>query len=158
MGLYGQWKSAGITLKNLASNIKPKAEQQLRDDAEFIKEKIVGHIDNQDLGWKPLSSITIRIKKNDKIYVDTGALRSNINVRGIKSSVNKSTIFIGANSYTTHSPSGLKMSQLMNMLEYGTRYTPPRPLIRPTWNEVKPLIQSRWKKTFVEELKKVVVK
>lgn len=158
MGLYGQWKSAGITLRNLSQNIKPKAEKQLKEDAEFIQEKLIGHIDNQDLPWSSLSPITVRIKKSSKIYIDTGTLKDNIKVRGIKSSVNKSTIFIGANSYTTHGPSGMRMSQLMNILEYGSKYTPPRPLIRPTWNEVKPLIESRWKKTFVEELKKEIVR
>ncbi len=158
MGLYGQWKSAGITLRNLSTKIGAKAEKQLRSDAEFIKEKIVGHIDKQDLNWSPLSPITVRIKKSSKIYIDTGALKSSITVRGIKSSVNKSTIFIGANSYTVHEPSGMRMSQLMNMLEYGTKYSPPRPLIRPTWNEIRPLIESRWKKTFVEDLKREVVK
>ena len=88
MGLYGQWKSAGITLRNLSQNIKPKAEKQLKEDAEFIQEKLIGHIDNQDLPWFSLSPITVRIKKSSKIYIDTGTLKDNIKVRGIKSSVN----------------------------------------------------------------------
>ena len=158
MGLYGQWKSAGVTLRNLSQNISRDADKQLREDAEYVKDKIVGHIDSQDLPWASLSPITVRIKKSAKIYVDTGTLRDSITVRGIKSGVRRSTVFIGANSYTVHSPSGMRMSQLMNILEYGTRYAPPRPLIRPTWEEVRPEIENRWTKGFVERLKNGVVR
>ena len=156
-GLTGSWREAGITLQNLAKNINKSAEKELKESGELVKDIIVKHIDNQDLGWKPLSPITVRIKGSDTIYVDTGLLRSNITVRGVKSKVNKSTIFIGGNPWTRHL-SGLKMSELMNFMEYGTKYMPPRPLIRPSFNEAKPLVINKFTRGVVGDIRKAVIK
>ena len=54
------------------------------------------------------------------------------------------TFFIGANAWTT-TPSGEKFSDLMIWLEYGTDKIPPRPLVRPTWEEIEPIIKEHWK-------------
>ena len=39
----------------------------------------------------------------------------------------------------------LKFSDLMIWLEYGTDKIPPRPLIRPTWEEIEPILKEHWK-------------
>ena len=140
--LTGGWRDCGVTLQSLGNKINKGMKEQLNKSAELVKETLVGHIDDQDLGWTPLSPITVRIKHSSKIYIDTGELKSSLVVRGITSKVNGSTIFIGANPWTTHKDSGMKISDLMLILEYGNAYIPPRPLIRPTWEEVKPKIES----------------
>lgn len=145
MPLTGQWRECGITLQSLSNNVSKKMNEAIKEQGEMIKEVMVGHIDNQDLGWTPLSSDTIRIKGTDIIYVESGELKSELLVRGIKSSVNQSTVFVGANPWTSHKGSGMKSSDLLAKLEYGTSKMPPRPLIRPTWEEVKPIVEKNLK-------------
>ena len=82
----------------------------------------------QDLSWTPLSEHTIELKGGDStIYVETGQLRSGLSVRRIKSSSTGSTIFVGASPWKRHN-GGMKLSDLLIWLEYGTDKMPPRPL------------------------------
>lgn len=136
---YGEWTRAGIALKFLSTEIAKRSEKQLMEDAKEIKDKLVGHIDSQDLGWKALSEDTIRQKGNSKIYVESGYLRDNLDVRRVKGD----TVFIGASFGKKH-PSGVQFSDLMNFHEYGTSSIPARPLIRPTWEEVEPQVRKNW--------------
>ena len=61
----------------------------------------------------------------------------------MKSPKNGITYFIGADAWTTH-PSGVKFSDLMIYLEYGTANMPARPLIRPTFDELQDTIKKHW--------------
>lgn len=152
--MTGDWNKAGLYLRNLAVKLKPAFEAQLYEDGEFVLEKMRGHIDNQDLSWTPLSERTVELKGGDTtIYVETGQLRDGLTVRRIKSSVKGSTIFIGASPWKRHK-GGMKMSDLMIWLEYGTDKIPPRPLVEPTIEEVRDLLKEHWKelmKELVEE-------
>lgn len=143
---YGDWSKAGAVLRLLSSGkILPTYTAQLRDDGELLLERLVGHIDSQDLNWTPLSEMTIKLKNgSDIIYVETGFLRDNLKVRKVKAPSNGVSYFIGADAWTTH-PSGLKFSDLMIYLEYGTASTPARPLIRPTFEELENIIKDHWK-------------
>ena len=40
------------------------------------------------------------------------------------------------------------MSELMIWIEYGTDRMPPRPLVRPTFEEVKDMLQKSWEELF----------
>jgi HK97 gp10 family phage protein len=147
--LYGDWKRAGIVLKNLATRIYPVAQARLYKDGEIILEKLKGHIENQDLNWTPLSNNTVKLKNgDDTILVQTGWLKENLSVRRLKSSSKGSTIFVGASPWKTH-PSGVKFSDLMLWIEYGTENMPPRPLMRPTFEEVKAEIEKNWKNVII---------
>jgi len=151
--LYGDWKRAGVVLKNLATKIAPIAQARLYEDGEMVLEKMKGHIDAQDLNWRPLADSTIAMKNgDDTIYVQTGWLKENLSVRRLKSSVKGSTIFIGASPWKTH-PSGVKFSDLMIYLEFGTVNMPPRPLIRPTFEEVKKEIRKEWSEVIVKAMR-----
>lgn len=144
---FGDWTKAGIILQSLSSGkIVPAMSAQLKDDGDIILEKIVGHIDSQDLNWTPLAEPTIALKSGDEtIYVETGFLKSNLKVRKVKAPKNGVTYFIGADAWTKHSPSGLKFSDLMIYLEYGTANIPARPLIRPTFEELEAILKKHWK-------------
>lgn len=143
---YGDWARAGIVLRGLSKNITPAFRAQLREDGELCLKTLQGHIDSQDLGWTPLSPHTITLKGGDStIYVETGYLRSNLKVRAVSAPANGVSFFIGADAWTTHGPSGEKFSDLMIWLEYGTNKMPARPLIRPTWEELEPIIKEHWK-------------
>ena len=152
--LKGDWNRAGLYLRNLAVNLKPSFEAQLYEDGEFILKEVRQHIDRQDLVWTPLSPYTIELKGgDDTIYIEPGTLYNGMSVRRIKSSVKGSTIFVGASPWKKHAPSGKKLSDLMIWLEYGTDKIPPRPLIRPTYEDVQDIIQKHWKDLMKELVK-----
>lgn len=142
--LTGDWNKAGLYMKNLAVKLKPAFEAQLYEDGEFVLEVMKDHIDNQDLNWTPLAERTVELKGGDTtIYVETGQLKDGLVVRRIKSSTKGSTIFVGASPWKRHE-GGMKMSELMIWLEYGTDKIPPRPLVQPTIEEVKDLLKEHW--------------
>lgn len=151
--MTGDWNRAGLYMRNLAVKLKPAFEAQLWEDGQMVLEKMRGHIDSQDLSWTPLAERTVELKGgDDTIYVETGALKNGLTVRRIKSSSRGSTIFIGASPWKRHE-GGMKMSDLMIWLEYGTDKIPPRPLVRPTIEEVEDIIKSHWKELFQELVK-----
>lgn len=144
--LTGDWNKAGLFLQNLSVRIYPAFQAQLEEDGKLVLNKLQDHIDSQDLSWTPLAQRTIELKGGDStIYVDTGTLKNGLTVRRVKSSVKGSTIFIGASPWKKHSPSGQRLSDLMIWLEYGTDKIPPRPLIRPTIEEVEDIIKNNWR-------------
>ena len=141
---FGDWTKAGKVLQGLQVNLCPAFKAQLKEDGDLILSTIQGHIDKQDLGWVPLSSKTVEIKRgNSTIYVDTGYLRDNLEVRRVKSPKDGLTLFIGASAWK-RTPSGVKFSDLMIWLEYGTDKMPPRPLVQPTIEEVEDIIRKNW--------------
>ena len=151
--LSGDWNKAGVYLRNLAVRLKPAFEAQLWEDGQLVLETMRGHIDNQDLNWTPLAERTIELKGgDDTIYVETGQLKDGLIVRRVKSSVKGSTLFIGASPWKRHE-GGMKMSDLMIWLEYGTDKIPPRPLVQPTIDEVEDILRKNWK-DLMEELVK----
>ena len=145
MSKFGDWTRAGIVLQGLSVNLVPAFKAQLEEDGNLILKTLVDHIDAQDLPWTPLSERTIELKGGDStIYVETGFLRDNLQVRRVKSVANGMTLFIGASAWK-RTPEGVKLSDLMIWLEYGTDKVPPRPLIRPTWDEVEPILKDNWR-------------
>lgn len=152
MGVYvskfGDWTRAGVVLQGLSVKLFPAFVARMEEDGKFIVETIQGHIDAQDLPWTPLSARTIALKGHDTIYVESGFLRDNIKARKIRSSANGLTIFVGANAWTKHG--GKKLSDLMIWLEYGNGRVPARPLIRPTYEEVEPILRSQWESLLKE--------
>lgn len=153
MSKFGDWTRAGVVLQGLSVNLVPAFKAQIEEDGNLILKTLIDHIDAQDLPWTPLSERTIELKGGDStIYVESGYLKNNLQVRRVKSVANGFTLFIGASAWK-RTPEGVKLSDLMIWLEYGTDKIPPRPLIRPTWDEVEPIIKEHWReilKDFVE--------
>ena len=151
--LTGDWNRAGVFMRNLAVKLRPAFEAQLMEDGQFVLEKMIDHIDKQDLNWTPLAERTIELKGgDDTIYVETGQLKDGLTVRRIKSSAKGSTIFVGASPWKRHE-GGMKMSDLMIWLEYGTDKIPPRPLVQPTIEEVEDILKKHWKDLMKELIK-----
>lgn len=148
--LTGQWSQAIQKLKSMSKNIMPCSESGALESADLTKTIIQGHIDKQDLGWKPLSKRTIEVKGHGKVYVETGSLRNSITIKKIKSSSNQVKVFVGFEG-GSH-PSGLDMKTLMTYNEFGTVKSPARPLVRPSVEEAKPKIYRVVKQTLIEGL------
>ena len=142
---FGDWTRAGTILQGLSVSLCPAFKAQLQEDGELILKTLLSHIDKQDLNWTPLADRTVELKGGDTtIYVETGYLQENLQVRKIKAPKDGLTLFVGASAWKT-TPDGVKLSDLMIWLEYGTDKMPPRPLIRPTWEEVEPIIKKNWR-------------
>jgi hypothetical protein len=152
MSKFGDWAEAGVMLQALQTRLYPVCEAKLREDGELLLERMREHIIEQDLNFIPLSPTTVRLKDGDTdIFIDSGFLYDNIEVRKIKSAKNNVTMFVGASPWKQHpaptknNPSNsVKMSDLMIWLEFGTDNMPPRPLVRETWDEMESIIKANW--------------
>ena len=133
----GDWAKVRHIMGYKLPELVPYITEKIDEYGEIALEIIQGHIENQSLPWTPLSEETIRIKGHSKIYIETGVLSNGLEVKRIDNGKNE--LFIGFSNETTHE-SGLSYGQLMVMLEYGTIHAPPRPLIRPSFDEVKRII------------------
>ena len=145
---YGDWAKAGVVLRGLSNTKRVRGvfKDALDMNGEMIKDKLVKHIDAQDLNWVPLSPHTVALKGHDKIYIETGSLKKGLAVRTMRSPSNGYAVFIGASAWARN-VDGRKLSDVMTWLEYGTSKMPARPLIRPTWNEVKSKVKADMRKT-----------
>ena len=151
--MTGDWNRAGLHLQNLSVKLRPAFQAQFDEDGKFVLEKMQSHIDKQDLSWTPLAERTIELKGgDDTIMIETGQLRNGLSVRRIKSSVKGSTIFVGASPWKRHE-GGMKLSDLLIWLEYGTDKMPPRPLVEPTIEEVQKILTDHWKELFEDLVK-----
>lgn len=138
---FGDWTKAGTVLQSLAGRTNSVFVAQIEEDGELILKTMKDHIRSQDLGWASLSDSTVISKGGDTtIYVETGTLRDGLSVRRVRAVANGVTIFIGASPWKSHSPSGKSLNEIMMWMEYGTDKQPPRPLVRPTWEEMKPIV------------------
>jgi hypothetical protein len=138
----GQWAQAGKFLTGISAKLDPHFRALMDEAGNLFLERMAAHIDAQDLGWAPLADSTVALKSGDAtVYVETGFLRNNLKVRRVGSANANYSIFIGADAWATHAPSGEKFSDVMIWLEYGTDKMPPRPLIAPTWEEMRPEIE-----------------
>ena len=153
--LTGGWKDAGMALDWLPASLSQMAHARLYEDGQLIVDRLKEHIEKQDLDWQPLSKYTIEKKGGDsRAYIETGWLKENLDVRRVATKPNRKRIFVGASPWKIHEPSGMKFSDLMIALEYGTEDIPARPLVRPTWEEMKEEIFKGWQ----EELEKLISK
>lgn len=147
----GDWRIAERTLRRLGrrGTLVSAFKVTIDECGELIRERLIGHIDSEDLGWKPLSSRTIALKGNSKIYVESGTLKDNIKVERINSG--DYSIFIGSGG-TNEPRTGKSTKDVLVLMEYGTSKMPARPLVRPTWEELKPIIKDRMRNTITRLL------
>lgn len=116
---------------------------------EYTVEKIQGHIDDQDLSWTPLSDRTIELKAGDsRIYIQTGLLRDSFKVLKVELAGTDTKVYVGVDPSVT-TEDGTRVSDILMYMEYGTNKQVPRPLVQPTFEELKPLL----KKECMEQLR-----
>ena len=147
----GDWGKLMNTLNRLNTQLVPTAKARLYEDGTYALERLQGHIQNQDLAWDRLSEITVQLKQDERIYIETGELADSFGIfKGTDTSTGCS-YFISASSYKVHQPSGLKYTELLMYLEYGTIRQPARPLFSPTYDELKKQVRQSWK-NYLKEL------
>lgn len=146
----GDWEKMNSFFNKLSSDYLQDAfKDKLREDGDLLVEKIKGHIISQDLGWTPLAESTERKKGGSMIYVESGSLLNSIQAKEVQGNGDLS-IQVGAEG---GHPSGEDASQILEWLEYGTHKIPPRPLIRPTYEEMQSTLKSGWNELLASLLK-----
>lgn len=98
--------------------------------AEEIAEEAKSVIDTQAYSWVPLTARYLAQKIEEgldqRTLIATGFYRDNICAYTIRGKV-----YVGVEPGVIHEPSGLPLSVLARVHEYGTSTIPPRPLWRP---------------------------
>ena len=94
-------------------------QQGLREAAMLVEREAKLNITRGRPEWPPLKPETIKRKGSSKALIDTGTLRASI------------THKVHSN-YAEVGPFGVKYAVFQ---EYGTRYIPPRPFLRPALYE-----------------------
>lgn len=150
--LYGDWDKVLNKMHNLSKHLVPQAKAKMFEDGKIVVEMLQAHIDNQDLPWPSLAEVTLKQKQIQDIYYETGDLRDNFCVTPIRSDSNEAKYFIGVSPNKVHS-SGLKYTELLMYMEYGTMTQPARPIIAPTSKEVSDRFKKEWKQFFIEEIR-----
>lgn len=150
---YGDWNKLLSKMTYLSKNLIPQAKAKIYEDGKVVVEMLESHIDNQDLPWPSLSEVTLKQKQIKDIYIETGELRDNFCVTPIRSNGNDIKYFIGVSPNKVHKESGLKYTELLMYMEYGTMTQPSRPLIAPTSREVNKRFKDEWKKFLSDEVR-----
>lgn len=138
----GPWAQVGAWFHAVKLGLfMDRYEKDFQALAAAVRDKVQDHIRNQDLGWAPLSASTVARKGFAEIYVETFTF-----VESVKAQVSRGgrfSIHLKVAPTGGHGPSGLSMSVLASMLEFGTKKMPARPVWRPVMSEVRGMPEYR---------------
>ncbi|QQO97567.1 hypothetical protein Molly3_80 [Maribacter phage Molly_3] len=149
-------------LKKLANLNEEFVEENIKAFAEMFYNRLMLHIENQDLGWRPLSTDYLEWKRSEgkstKIWVKDGVLQKEIKLMRI---TDENLWFVGIDGTATYPDSDIPVSMIAAVMEYGSpsKGIPARPLFRPSRQEVikeiKVIIE-RNNQRFLAKLKKEI--
>lgn len=145
--LTGNWKGVIKLTNNLDKDLMANSKDYLKDESKQIQDAIKNVINNQTQNWTPLKSDTVKKKGSSKMLIETGQLVDSITV------IPQSDLEYIIAPEGNHS-SGLSNSQLAIYHEYGTEKVPPRPFIRPVFEENAPQVVSEMKEIVRETINK----
>lgn len=134
----GDWSAVESIMSRWGHNVIPEMQREMEESGELIVERLKAHIAAQDLGWAPLAPSTVA-KTGSQIYVDSGALSNSFESKPI-SGFGDITIKIGPEG---GHPSGYSAQTIMQWMEFGNSKQPARPLMRPTWDEMRPVVLAK---------------
>lgn len=136
--LYGEWDKTIRTIQKVGPAVKIAGLYAQMKVASILKKKVVGHLVNQDLGWKSLSDKYLhqkaRVAADTRILMAYNQYYQNIEVWH-KS--NEHTVFVGVKKgkYTysvwDNKRSRIDIASIAYIHEFARGKTIPR---RPLWN------------------------
>lgn len=144
--LYGDWSKVKVFTKRFPKSLHQQMEESETREASDIQKEIRDGILGQKFGHTPLKPETIERKGSSETLVDTGALANSFEV--VPMGEGKAIVPVG------QSDSGLSMSELMTIHEYGTQKIPARPVVRPTYDKVTEEVQKDVSKDVEKEIAK----
>lgn len=121
--------------KNMLMGVAPDIRKAYLRSQSSIADKLLRivrrHLVNQDLSWEPLSLGTIDKKRHDLILIDTETYLNSID--RFQSGYN---IFVGVKKGIMEPKTGMEVSRIAALHEFGTELIPARPLWEPSINEL----------------------
>jgi hypothetical protein len=152
--LFGDWEKAGRWLTEKKSTFKTWGDEPLKECADLYYKNLINGIQNQKFKWKKLSTVYLQRKIANGypalILIATGSYIDGIKIHKATNSKNEHSMFVGADNEAIHEPSGLPMSYLGAIHEYGTRdgRIPARPHYRPAWEKTRNQARKIWLRSF----------
>jgi hypothetical protein len=134
-GVYGDWDKVGDSLFLLKSKMSLMVLEEVQKVALKFLDELKKHIDTQDLPFAPLSPITIKLKGDDRWWIESGDFKENLGW-SVKTGKSKFSVEVGALESV---PYNARQSDINNMyelavrLEYGWGKIPSRPLFATTF-------------------------
>lgn len=144
--LVGDWGKISLLVNNLPKDLIPQAEKLQNTEAYRVANDIKSSLLNQTLGHVDIKQTTKDQKGSSKILVETGELANSITVQNLG---DKMLISPQGSHH-----SGLSANELATIHEYGTETIPPRPFIRPTYEDNKDTVVDN----FEDLVKNVIAK
>lgn len=135
----------GKMLTQMQNNYKIIGNQIVDTNAELFYDELMSVIEEQN--FAPLSPEYAKRKGllglDTRILIATSEYMSNIQIRQVRGIQGKTARHVGVDSNTKHSDSGLTMSDLALIMEYGTSdgRIPARPHYSTAWNRVLPKVR-----------------
>lgn len=128
--LYGDWGKLKKFTKNFSKDLIPNAHNLTVTEGNRVASEIKESLLNQALPHTDIKQETKDKKNSSKILVETGTLANSIQAIPQGNEV----IIV---PYGDHPTGDLSASELAIIHEYGTDKIPPRPFIRPAYEENK---------------------
>ncbi len=155
--LEGDWDKIIKSLDGAGHMVMEGARLGLHQGALLLEKAIVGHLQNQDLGWQALNAAykawKERKKLSNQIGIATATMMNSITTVVMKDG---DEIFVGANRQKKRAD-GEDPVLIAEVFEYGSvkRNIIARPLMRPSFVQTIPQIQKRVEINIEKSLKKL---
>jgi len=137
--MFGPWNRFVSFPGRLAKGLPGIAEKAINKEAQTVADALKETVEMGKAGGPGLAPYT-RAKKGHGIkLVDSHALANAFTVEGVKAG---KAGFVGIKEGTGH-PSGISMTALATIHEFGTATIPPRPFLQPTLQKVGPKMSQK---------------
>lgn len=153
-GMFGDWEVVGRWLNEKHKTFTDWGDEPMIKCAELYLKTIKQGIESQSFDWPPLSKQYLKMKikagYGTNILINTRSYLNGIVMTEMVKKKKTRSIFVGANPNAMHEPSGLPMSYIGAIHEYGTRNgrIPARPHYRPAWQSCRHTCRNIWLRHF----------
>jgi len=148
---FGPWARFTNFPLRLARELPKIAEIGINREAQGLADALKATVEGGKAGGPRLSAETVARKGSSVKLVDSHALANSFTVEGVKAG---GTGFVGIKEGTGH-PSGISMTALAMIHEFGTATIPARPFLEPTLRSAGPKMLNGVVKYWQKEAKRV---
>lgn len=130
--ITGDWDKIQKFCKNFGKDLEREGKKYISEQSKMVQQTVQDKIKSGE-GMKALKPSTIAKKGSNRPLIETGTLLDSISVeiKGLSFTVKP----------TGDNPSGLTNEQQAIYHEFGTERIPPRPFMRPSYEEVEPKLK-----------------
>lgn len=158
--LEGDWGKTLKLLEGVGQEVMEAAKKGLYQGGLLIEACIVGHLQNQDLGWEKLNEAYKAWKERKGLSNQIGIATSTmLNSAATIPLEDGSEVFVGFKREKKR-PDGEDPVLIAEVFEFGSkrRNIPARPLLQPSFKETLPAAQNRVQVMVEKALKRVAEK